>query len=104
MTAPISIDPAPFLHERLESASPDLLRQMLTTFINTLISGEADAVCGAPHGLPGPERVNVRNGYRHRYRGRRSARWPATWMRSQRLDLRRVWRARRDSNPQPSDP
>ena len=30
------------------------------------MSGEADAVCGAPYGPPGPERVNVRNGYRHR--------------------------------------
>jgi putative transposase len=66
MTAPSSIGPARFLHEQLESASPDLLRSMLTTFINTLMSAEADAVCGAPYGLPGPERVNVRNGYRHR--------------------------------------
>jgi transposase-like protein len=39
---------------------------MLTTFINTLMSAEADAVCGAPYGMPGPDRVNVRNGYRHR--------------------------------------
>ena len=66
MTAPSSIDPARFLHEQLESASPDLLRQMLATFINALMSAEADAICGAPYGLPGPERVNVRNGYRHR--------------------------------------
>ena len=66
MTAPSSIDPARFLHDQLESASPDLLRSMLATFINTLMSAEADAVCGAPYGMPGPERVNVRNGYRHR--------------------------------------
>ena len=66
MTAPSSIDPGRFLHEQLESASPDLLRSMLATFINTLMSAEADAVCGAPYGLPGPDRVNVRNGYRHR--------------------------------------
>ena len=66
MTAPSSIDPARFLHEQLESASPDLLRSMLTTFINTLMSAEADAVCGAPLREPGPDRVNVRNGYRHR--------------------------------------
>jgi transposase-like protein len=39
---------------------------MLATFINALMSAEADAVCGAPYGMPGPERVNVRNGYRHR--------------------------------------
>lgn len=66
MTASGSIDPARFLHDQLESASPDLLRSMLTTFINALMSAEADAVCGASYGLPGPDRVNVRNGYRHR--------------------------------------
>ena len=66
MTAPSSIDPARFLHDQLESASPDLLRSMLTAFINALMSAEADAVCGAPYGLTGPERVNVRNGCRHR--------------------------------------
>jgi transposase-like protein len=66
VTAPSSIDPALFLHDQLASASPDLLRSMLATFINALMSAEADAVCGAPYGMPGPDRVNVRNGYRHR--------------------------------------
>ena len=66
MTAPSSIDPARFLHDQLASAPADLLRSMLTTFINTLMSAEADAVCGAPYGMPSPGRVNVRNGYRHR--------------------------------------
>src|SRR4030088_703816 len=66
MTAPSIIDPARFLHEQLASASPDLLRSMLTTFINTLMSAEADAICGAPYGQPSPERTNVRHGYGHR--------------------------------------
>lgn len=66
MTAPSSIDPARFLHDQLAQASPDLLRQMLTTFINTLMSAEADAVCGAEYGIRTPERVNTRNGYRSR--------------------------------------
>jgi putative transposase len=66
MTAPSSIDPARFLHEQLASASPDLLRSMLSTFINTLMSAEADVVCGAPYGESSPQRVNSRNGYRHR--------------------------------------
>jgi hypothetical protein len=66
MTAPSSIDPAHFLHEQLAQASPDLLRQMLTTFINTLMSAEADAVCGAEYGTRSAERVNTRNGYRTR--------------------------------------
>ena len=39
---------------------------MLATFVNTLMSAEADAICGAPYGQPSPDRGNVRNGYRHR--------------------------------------
>jgi putative transposase len=39
---------------------------LLTTFVDALMSAEADAVCGAPYGMPSPDRVNVRNGYRHR--------------------------------------
>ena len=66
MTAPSSIDPVHFLHEQLAQASPDLLRQMLTTFIDTLMSAEADAVCGAEYGSRSAERVNTRNGYRAR--------------------------------------
>src|SRR3954468_6100091 len=66
MTAPSSIDPAHFLSEQLAQASPDLLRQMLTTFINTLMSAEADAVCGAGYGERSEQRTNTRNGYRTR--------------------------------------
>ena len=66
MTAPSSIDPARFLEEHLAQASPDLMRQMLTTFINTLMSAEVDAVCGAEYGRSSDTRVNSRNGYRHR--------------------------------------
>jgi putative transposase len=66
VTAPSSIDPVHFLHEQLASASPDLLRSMLTTFVNALMPAEADAICCAPYGMPSPDRVNVRNGYRHR--------------------------------------
>ncbi|AEA29027.1 transposase mutator type (plasmid) [Pseudonocardia dioxanivorans CB1190] len=66
MTAPSSIDPTQFLHEQLSQASPDLLRQMLTTFINTLMSADADAVCGAAWGERSEQRTNTRNGYRHR--------------------------------------
>lgn len=66
MAAHPSIDPARFLHEHLAEASPDLLRSLLTTMIDTLMSAEADAVCGAGHGERSPERVNSRNGYRHR--------------------------------------
>jgi transposase-like protein len=66
MTARTSIDPARLLEEQLASTSPDLLRQMLSTFIQTLMSAEVDAVCGAQYGMSSSDRVNARNGYRHR--------------------------------------
>jgi putative transposase len=66
MTAPSSIDPSRFLHEQLATASPDLLRSLLTTFINTLMSAEADTACGAGYGEVSQDRVNTRNGYRPR--------------------------------------
>jgi transposase-like protein len=66
MTAVPSIDPARFLTEQLSQASPDLMRDLLTTFVNALLSAQADAVCGAGYGERTPERVNSRNGYRHR--------------------------------------
>jgi transposase-like protein len=66
MTAKPSIDPARMLHDQLASASPDLLRSLLATFVDTLMSAEADTICGAPYGMSSPDRVNVRNGYRHR--------------------------------------
>jgi transposase-like protein len=60
------IDPARFLAEQLDQASPDLMRELLTTFVNALLSAQADAVCGANYGERSSERVNSRNGYRHR--------------------------------------
>jgi len=66
MTAGPSIDPARFLDEQLAQASPDLLRDLLTTFVNALLGAQADAVCGAGYGERSTERVNSRNGYRHR--------------------------------------
>jgi putative transposase len=66
MTVNPSIDPARLLEEQLAQASPDLLRELLQTFINTLLSAEADAVCGAEYGTVSSDRTNRRNGYRHR--------------------------------------
>ena len=42
------------------------MRHLLSTFIDALLSAEADAVCGAGWGQASPERVNRRNGYRQR--------------------------------------
>jgi transposase-like protein len=66
MTVRSIIDPASLLEEHLAQASPDLLRELLQTFINTLLSAEADSVCGAEYGQRSEERLNSRNGYRHR--------------------------------------
>lgn len=66
MTAPHMLAPARLLGQALSDASPDLMRDLLTTVINALLSTEADAVCGAEYGVASPERVNSRNGYRHR--------------------------------------
>jgi putative transposase len=66
MTAPHMIDPARMLGQALSDASPDLMRHLLGTVINSLLSADADNVCGAEYGVVSPDRVNSRNGYRHR--------------------------------------
>src|SRR4051794_1063693 len=66
MTAPKSVDPAGLLREQLESASPDMLRAMIKTFSDALMSAEADALCGAEYGQRSEGRVNSRNGSRAR--------------------------------------
>ncbi|WP_187345610.1 transposase, partial [Serinicoccus sp. CNJ-927] len=66
MAAGLIIDPEQFLHEQLAQASPDLMRELLQTFINSLLSAQADAVCGAEYGTRTETRSNRRNGYRHR--------------------------------------
>jgi putative transposase len=66
MAAGPSIDVSGWLHEQLAQASPDLLREMVTTFAEALMSAEADAVCGANYGERSEYRRNTRNGYRRR--------------------------------------
>ena len=41
-----AIDHSAFLYEHLAQARPDLMRELLTTFINALLSAQADTVCG----------------------------------------------------------
>ena len=60
------IDLPTVLADRLTSASPDVLRELLAMFIHTLMGAEADALCGAGYGQRSSERTNSRNGYRHR--------------------------------------
>ncbi len=63
---PNSIDLAQVMTEHLETAEPDLLRELLRTFVQALMSADADAACGAPYGTRSSERTNTRNGYRSR--------------------------------------
>ncbi len=50
----------------LAEASPDVLRQMITSLANAMMSAQADQVCGAEYGERSDERTNQRNGYRAR--------------------------------------
>src|SRR5690625_1132625 len=66
MTAANIVDPAGLLGEALAEASPDLMRSLLQSIINALLSADADAVVGAEYGRATPNRLAQRNGYRHR--------------------------------------
>ena len=61
-----SVNVTGLLREHLESASPDVLRAMVKTFADALMSAEAEALCGAGYGERSDERTNSRNGYRAR--------------------------------------
>ena len=66
MTSHHPIDVEKLLSDQLATASPDLLRGLLSTFVAALMSAEADALCGADYGQRSERRSNRRNGYRHR--------------------------------------
>src|ERR671933_514611 len=66
MAVPVSVDAAGLIREHLECASPDMLRAMVKTFAEAVMSAEADAMCGAAYGQRSEERTNQRNGYRPR--------------------------------------
>jgi hypothetical protein len=66
MTATPSIDLPGWMAEQLSQASPDLLRNMIQTFAEALMSADVYAVCGAGYGQRSPDRSNTRNGYRRR--------------------------------------
>jgi putative transposase len=66
MAARPSVDVSGWLDDQLAQASPDLLRAMLKSFVDALLSADADALCGAGYGERSPNRTNRRNGYRDR--------------------------------------
>lgn len=61
-----SVDPVSWLAKQMETQDPDLLRSMVQTMAETLMSAEADGLCGAGYGERSSERTNRRNGYRTR--------------------------------------
>lgn len=67
MAAPHSVDPAQLVTELASaSVSSDVLREMITSLANALMSAQADQACGADYGERSNDRVNQRNGYRGR--------------------------------------
>jgi putative transposase len=66
VTVPTTIDAAGWLSKHIESGDPDLLRAMLKTFAEALMSAEASMQCNAAYGERTDERTNARNGYRLR--------------------------------------
>ena len=68
MTVPTTLDAAGWLRNHLDGDDGDsnLLRSMLQSFAETLMSAEASMQCQAGYGERTDERVNSRNGYRDR--------------------------------------
>ncbi|NRQ40894.1 IS256 family transposase [Nonomuraea sp. NN258] len=66
MTADNSMPPTQWLAQQIQTGDPDLLRSMVKTMAETLMSAEADTLCGAEYGERSDERINRRNGYRTR--------------------------------------
>lgn len=61
-----SVDPGAWLAQQIEQQDPDLLRSMVKAMAETLMSVEADGLCGAGYGTRSEDRTNRRNGYRSR--------------------------------------
>ncbi len=57
---------AELLRKYLAEADPDLVRSMVQSFAEALMSAEASGLCKAEYGEVTPERVNSRTGYRSR--------------------------------------
>lgn len=66
MTEMTTMEFAEFMRKHLEEAGEDQLREMVRFMAESLMSAEADALCGASYGERSVERVNRRNGYRMR--------------------------------------
>lgn len=61
-----NMDALAWLRKQLDDDSNDLLREMVQAFAEQLMAAEVEVLTGASWGEVTPERVNHRNGYRHR--------------------------------------
>ncbi len=66
MEVPNNMDALEWLRKHLDDDGSDLLREMVKVFAERLMAAEVDALCGAGYGEITPERINSRNGLRHR--------------------------------------
>jgi putative transposase len=61
-----SMDAVAWLRKQLEEADPDLLRAMVSAFVDALMGAEVDDMCNAGYNERSSDRENSRNGYRTR--------------------------------------
>jgi putative transposase len=61
-----SMDALVWLRKQLDTSDNDLLRAMVRSFAEELMSAEADVECNANYGEVSDDRINYRNGYRTR--------------------------------------
>ncbi len=66
MEVPNNMDALDWLRKHLDEDGSDLLREMVRTFAERLMSAEVEAMCNAGYGEVTPDRLNSRNGYRAR--------------------------------------
>lgn len=66
MTEMTKMEIASVLRNRLAESDTDSLREMVQFMAESLMGAEADSLCGAGYGARSDDRVNSRNGYRHR--------------------------------------
>ncbi len=109
--AVVDIVPVPgeSFEQTMLSASPDVLREMVRGFAQKMMDAEVEVACGAGYGEVSPNRVNSRNGYRHRKWDTRAGNskrlWPAAFPQPQgcRNDEHRVCQAKHARCPQARD-
>jgi putative transposase len=72
--AAVGIVPVPgdSFEQTLVAGAPDVVREMFRAFARQMMDAEVETRCGAGYGEVSPDRVNSRNGYRHRERDTRA--------------------------------